>query len=734
LSELLRKGRTLPESEGIQVQADLRADGSNSRHLFSDPDFPLQFAVYNRYYVDASLKVFLDGEGSTEPIPIVQVGEESVNTEIQIRSIQKLIEARQTWQSQAQNVISEARQGIKDIERSVKSLVISALRPGAADIYNSTAYNVSRVRKNIENTSSSDYLQEEELAYQIAKSSEEVRSPVELPFDFPSAPRDLASRLLEAVTRVVESAAVEDLANNKTLADWTEDGLTLHKPGDQCRFCRSGIVSDDLISIYRSHFSNALNDLRAQLTTLKGEIEQEIEEVKTWFEELPNVSQLLLEHQGTYSQKVDLIKAHWQRALINRENLIGLIDERIADPLWPLDGSNNGLNTEVLITDAAELISVLKLNNDGCDSQMRRQDEARRLVERHFAVEAKAKYEEQQKLLSRARNALGNLQRNLNQLHEEKNELRNSLQDTGPMASRIDHDLKYHFGHTHLSVAQTQDGKGYIIKRGTEYATDLSEGERNSIAYLYFLASLESDSIDKSQTVVVIDDPVTSLDRESMFAAFGLHTVYLSGFAQTIFLTHDFEFFRLQANHLKSRYEVSQKKIRENNKEESSYPRVSILEIKASINEEGKRSSKLKALSRELLLHSSEYHYLFYKVAKAIESKAEDEYPLLGNAARRLVEGFAAFQAPQRITFGERINEIACDNGIEQAHTQRVVKFMHGQSHRTSPNPVTGLEIPAYEDELRAVLSFMRKADRRHFANMCKAVNVSPSNQQLVAG
>ncbi len=42
-----------------------------------------------------------------------------------------------------------------------------------------------------------------------------------------------------------------------------------------------------------------------------------------------------------------------------------------------------------------------------------------------------------------------------------------------------------------------------------------SEGERTAIAFLYFLKSLQDKSFDLANGIVVIDDPVSSLDANA---------------------------------------------------------------------------------------------------------------------------------------------------------------------------------------------------------------------------
>lgn len=726
-SELLRQSKSPATADGCTVTASLRIDNKNTTREVSSPNFPLNFAVYNRYYVAGALELFLEGEGTSDPIPVLRIGESNVATERSLRRLKSLLSTRKEWYEKATNVEKQSAKDEKRVEAEIKALVIQALNQGAADKYNSATYRVTQVRKNLQNASLLKVLGENGLETTTNIACEPSREVVSVPDGFPQVSDDFSQRIHSVLTRDVESQVIPALAGDQRRSTWVEDGLKIHSPGDECKFCQDGTVSGEIFAAYRRHFSDALEQLQIDLVDAHAEVEGQLASVKGWFSNLPEPSELLFEFQTEYNDALKLLVAEAETFNKNRTSLLQLIEKRQADLLVPLVATD-GLEPPADSPEAEKLLGVLSRNNLACDTQSEKKALAQQAVEDHYASIHAEEYFTARSLGKRAGRAKNALERNLKRMQQDYDQLLLSQQDTGPMALRIDSDLRSHFGHGHLSVTQSDDGKGYVVKRGQQIATDLSEGERNAIAYLYFLASLEADSVDKANTVVVIDDPVTSLDRESLFAAFGVQTEYLEDFGQTIFLTHDYEFFRLQASHLENRYKKSQRRIRDGVSSEIEFPKVSILEIKPKLQGDNQRMSSLRPLSQELLWYSSEYHYLFFKVVNAIRTRAHDEFPLLGNAARRLIEGFIAFQAPHENSFGGRVSGIAHQRGVAKSLVQRVVKFMHGQSHRTSPSPATGLDFPAIEDELSAVITFMREADEQHFLNMCKAVKVDPND------
>ena len=110
------------------------------------------------------------------------------------------------------------------------------------------------------------------------------------------------------------------------------------------------------------------------------------------------------------------------------------------------------------------------------------------------------------------------------------------------LLKKLNEDLHQYLGHdeVRLEVRDT----GYVLTRRGEPAQSLSEGERTALALLYFLKSLRDRRFNMSQGVVVLDDPVSSLDSNSLYLAVGFIRERTQDAAQLFLLTHNFTFFR----------------------------------------------------------------------------------------------------------------------------------------------------------------------------------------------
>ena len=72
----------------------------------------------------------------------------------------------------------------------------------------------------------------------------------------------------------------------------------------------------------------------------------------------------------------------------------------------------------------------------------------------------------------------------------------------------------------HLEPHESQDNVYKVVREDGSIADNLSEGEKNFIAFLYFyyqVQSLNSPDDEKRDKIVIIDDPVSSMDSNSLF-------------------------------------------------------------------------------------------------------------------------------------------------------------------------------------------------------------------------
>jgi wobble nucleotide-excising tRNase len=98
--------------------------------------------------------------------------------------------------------------------------------------------------------------------------------------------------------------------------------------------------------------------------------------------------------------------------------------------------------------------------------------------------------------------------------------LKNQITTTGPTVTAIN-SMLLQFGFTSFSLANADEGYYKIVRaNGDEAKETLSEGEKTFLTFLYFYHSLQGSSNASgadNYKVVVIDDPISSLDSTVLF-------------------------------------------------------------------------------------------------------------------------------------------------------------------------------------------------------------------------
>ena len=80
--------------------------------------------------------------------------------------------------------------------------------------------------------------------------------------------------------------------------------------------------------------------------------------------------------------------------------------------------------------------------------------------------------------------------------------------------------LNLYFATHHLELVAEENNTAFKVMRTGEEARYLSEGECSLISFCYFMATLKD--IDLKETIIWIDDPISSLDNNNIFFIFGL--------------------------------------------------------------------------------------------------------------------------------------------------------------------------------------------------------------------
>ncbi len=214
--------------------------------------------------------------------------------------------------------------------------------------------------------------------------------------------------------------------------------------------------------------------------------------------------------------------------------------------------------------------------------------------------------------------------------------------------------------------------------------------------------------------VLIIDDPISSLDTAARTYAYSLMTRMTKKCAQVIVLTHNTSFM----NMVKREFQNLQR--RDEGKQV-----IALLSLDCRSSGDGSDRATTLAHMHELLVkYDSEYRYLFSVVKDAAQNKSTDYLFLLPNATRKLLEIFSTFCSPGQSSFTGALmdHQDAVKDKLDVRALERLVQI---ESHGT----IEGLgSLPdlTLEEALRAAeagINFIKEFGKDHYKKMVQACN-----------
>lgn len=377
---------------------------------------------------------------------------------------------------------------------------------------------------------------------------------------------------LEDVHADAEKTVKQHIAKlgGKGAESWLSQGQQLCN-GEACPFCDQDISTSDLVSAYQTHFNTAYGDLKTKVAALQSAVTTGTSEniIDSFAQNVGvAVAQATAwsEHALTTAISFDVEAARAALAAF-REFVADLARRKGAAPAEPLGSAEEkakgiALWSRILvpvrsanaaIKTAEELISACKakLSSDSVpqlqlqiqqlQATKRRYDTkvvevlghlnaARKVVETADAAKKTAR----EKLDSLMTTTLNKYQATINSL----------LKNFGASFSINGMSANFRGNAPRSEYGLLLRGKAVALEGGPpSFATALSEGDKRTLAFAFFIASTLEDPKLATRTVVV-DDPMCSLDLNRRHHTRAVLKKIHSKAAQLIVLAHDAYFLR----------------------------------------------------------------------------------------------------------------------------------------------------------------------------------------------
>lgn len=511
--------------------------------------------------------------------------------------------------------------------------------------------------------------------------------------------REKAAAILARV--VTANVPILRLVEDPTLAGWVEKGRVLHQGKSVCQFCEQPLPVD-LLSRLASHFSADYESLMGDLAALLNEIKNAQKEG------------IALDHKADFypelSDKFTNQQSSLESLLASRKSTLETLEKALV-----AKQSEAFSNLECPEVDdyGDQITSTLgEINKTICEHNARtaqfdeKRANALAKLEMHYAASfvQDQQYNGKLQQVEDLSSTINNQATRLSGLDTEIADLERELSDALKGADRINELLRACFGKDDLRIEVTTDNRFQIVRAGTR-AKNLSEGEETAIAFAYFMTRVQDGQNQLSDTTIVIDDPVSSLDANHLFNTYALVKTRLGDCGQLFVLTHSFEFYNLIKE-----WAADEDKL--GKKPQSDWKHWGIFLIRRT--DDGK--ALLEPIPKELLRFKSEYHYLFWRLYQFDRSGPGDLDSLsLPNIARRFMEAFGGIMIPRYTGLRGKMVRLFPD-GVER---ERAWKFMNHYSHNeTVTRSLTIPDISECKAMVEACLRAVRSWDNEYFKDL----------------
>ncbi len=696
-----------------------------------------QVRVFNRGTVSRS--VFESNGGTLGQLPPVYVfGEESAEKQRQVDALRAQLQALTDAANRAAANVAKASTDLNeyaaDRARAIKNLLVA---PGGK--YNN--YNAADFKSHIASFERDPVptLSIEEHQCLLDLKDAKPLSPIPIPtVRFPDV-MGLQKEAREALAKTVVSSVIEELAANPTVSSWVGSGLPLHTHGGDvatCKFCEQPLPAERLRRL-EAHFNDQFRQFTAGLQELVVRIENASKALDGVF--VPPSPALYPELQGEYERErreLDTYLSNVRRGLMALATAVRTKQERIFERLELEsllvggDGTRNddksvllallkavnaGLPTlgEFLGKNAfARLQNVLEKHNSKTESFAEQVKAARGRLHQNELAQALPGWRDRKAKLEAANDAKVLAGQEKGKAETDIHVLEADILQHRQPADELNRELIAYLGHDEIQMAV--EDTGYRLVRRGAHATNLSEGERTAIAFLYFLKSLDDRSFDLQNGIVVVDDPISSLDSNSIYSAFGFMKRKLCDAGQLFVLTHNFTFLRQVRNWFKF---VNRQKVKPGLPARFYMLRTAFVA--------GERCSAIEALDAFLRDHESEYHYLFKRILEAGDLPGGgplQTYYELPNLARRLLEAFLVFKVPNEGSLHARLETVDFDGPKKT----RLIRFLdiHSHSEQIAEGHDEASALAEAPEVLQDLLALIEHCDDGHFQRMKQAVGL----------
>lgn len=740
---------------------------------------PYAVRVYNSDYVKRNLS-WLNNEEDGEIIPFTLLGSDNVEAQKAIEEIDEklgnieekkgLLYADHVKSKEYYDKKGKYDDAWNALETALKNKANGDIKKKNLYVKQGTNYIVNNIKRDIEEFISAVNVTEDEegkplekpyIKYEaddavvltdeekekLTKTVNETEKPTisVLPDKEPHL-TDFVEKVKKLAPKTIAlSKALQELVDNDLLQAWVDKGREVQKDRKTCAFCGNPIAPERWDAL-NAHFSKESEDLKTALTTLKTALESASESLDKFLESRgfrkENIYVLYL---GEFDAVIKL----WNTFVENYKNAIGQliapVVERLSNIFKPVNVDE--LKVELKgYKEFEEAFNALVEKNNAYGLKLEgAKDDARKKLRLDYVYQfcLDINYAETIDRLTKEEEELGVLYNAMTTRAEEIAELKKQRQqkeldkkDEGKAAQKVTELLFNHFGNGSLSLepetiedevdeetGEMKPRTRFVVKRGTDYAKNLSEGEKSLISFCYFIAHMadELNGPDADKLVIYIDDPISSLDSSHIFFMYSLiETTFIkpTNFGQLFISTHNLEFLKFMKR-FKLRGPKGTKTI------------CHYVVVKLGKGTTNDYRCEIKEMPKYLRKYMTEYNFLFEQIYAIAQLEREEDQTLygekytlyynIGNNMRKFLECYLFNRFPDADDpLAEHMADLFDDHVPSEVN-----RIVNEYSHLVwAERGMKVMDVPEVVKAAREILKALQLKDRKHYDTLCKSVNL----------
>lgn len=526
----------------------------------------------------------------------------------------------------------------------------------------------------------------------------------------------------------VKLVAKEDIENN--LRKWLNEGLKHHDcnklESQECKFCGNKLTNerikwlldnlkDDKKDKLAQDISRKLDELREFYKIIKGIIE-DIEKIQ--------ISNFYIEFKDNFeTKKQEAIKVA-KEILCEVKNIGTKMKEKEEDVYKDLVFQEPDDKSVNLVDILNEIKKIIYDNNQKTKNLQNEKQNASNKIKFNQIVtllrdikyydskkELEIKKQEMRKKESEEKQKILEIDQLINQINNKKA----SMSDEQAGADKINEYLKSYFGNNMLEFRAVEGNKSeFKIYRNDNEANNLSEGECSLAGFCYFMAKLQD--ADKN-SIIWIDDPISSLDSNHIFFIFSLIDSELFDvkelkYHQLFISTHNLEFLK----YIKRLRAISNGK------------------ANLYLIEKDENGSHIKDMPKFLKNYTTEFNYLFEQIYNQKDiSNIEDEdiktalIYNFGNNLRKFLEVYLFYKYPTVKPFSVEVIERFFKLDNDKSISSLVNRYANDLSHlrEIMERGMKPLDISESKKIAKFVLETIKRKDPEQYEALCESIGKS---------